>query len=79
MTKEEALTWIATVFDEPPEAIRPDTSRDAIRGWDSLGLLTLMADLAEKFQIQPDEKDIRALDSVQDILTLLKKHGALSG
>ena len=79
MTRDEALVWVATVFEEPPANVGPETLQDEIAGWDSLGLLTLMADLAEKFQIQLSENDIRGLASVKDILALLEQHGALSG
>ena len=78
MTQDEALIWVATVFEEPPENVRPETVKDEIRGWDSLGVLTLMADLDEKFQIQLTEQDIEGLEAVADILELLQKHGALS-
>ena len=78
MTRDEALAWVASVFDEPPSSVRLDTRRDEIAGWDSLGLLTLMADLDEKFQIQLNEKEIRGLVSVKDVFVLLEQRGALS-
>jgi acyl carrier protein len=78
MTRDEALVWVATVFEEPPENVRSETVKDEIRGWDSLGVLTLMADLDEKFQIQLSEEDIDGLAAVADILSLLKQRGVLS-
>jgi len=78
MTRDEALAWVATVFEEPPENVRPDTPRDEIGGWDSLGVLTLMADLDEKFDIRVSEKDMSAMTSVQDILDLLDRNGKLA-
>jgi acyl carrier protein len=78
MTRDETLAWLAGVFEEPVENVRPDTPRDAIGGWDSLGVLTLMADLDEKFDIRVSEKEMSAMTSVQDVLDLLNRHGKLS-
>ncbi len=78
MTREEALAWVAQVFEEPPANVRPDTPRDEIGGWDSLGVLTLMADLDEKFDIRVSEKDVAAMKRVQDILDLLERGGQLA-
>ena len=75
--REAALNWIATVFEEPVGNLRPETTRDQIRGWDSMGMLTLMADLDEKFKIQLDENDVTSLRTVGDLLELLARHGAL--
>jgi acyl carrier protein len=77
MTNDEALAWIARLFDERVENIRATTARDAIAGWDSLGMLTLMADLDEKFDIQVGEKETSEMVAVQDILDLLARHGKL--
>lgn len=78
MTRDEALAWVAQVFEESPGNVRPDTPRDEIGGWDSLGVLTLMADLDEKFDIRVSEKDVAALKRVQDILDLLERGGQLA-
>jgi acyl carrier protein len=78
MTNDEALVWIARLFDERVENIRANTARDAIAGWDSLGMLTLMADLDEKFDIQVGEKETSEMLAVQDILDLLARHGKLT-
>ena len=78
MTRDETLTWLAGVFEEPVENVRPDTPRDAIAGWDSLGVLTLMADLDEKFDIRVSEKEMSAMTTVQDVIDLLNRHGKLA-
>jgi acyl carrier protein len=76
MTRNDALQWLATVFDEPPENIKLDTPRDEISGWDSFGVLTLMADIDEKFGVQLTEKDSRGMKVVMDIFTFLERNGA---
>jgi acyl carrier protein len=77
MNQDEVLNWIATVFEEGGP-VHPGTSRDEIRGWDSMGMLTLMAGLDEKFQIQLDGDDVQNMRKVDDILALLRKSGALA-
>ena len=77
MNQKEALTWIAVLFEESPEKIQPDTKREAIKAWDSLGVLTLMAALDEEFDIVLTEEEMQTMQSVQDILNVLNKNGKI--
>jgi acyl carrier protein len=77
MNTQEALAWIAEVFEERPGRIVAATLRKDVPGWDSLGTLTLIAGLDERFDIQLSEQDIEALQSVTDLLDLLRRHAAL--
>ena len=77
MNQTEALTWIAVLFEEPPEKIQPDTPREAIPAWDSLGVLTLMAALDEEFDIVLTEEETQTIQSIQDILNVLSNHGKI--
>lgn len=77
MNTQDALSWIAEVFEESANRIDAATARTAIPGWDSLGTLSLIAGLDEKFDIQLDEKEIEAMTKVDDILALLRRQGAL--
>ena len=77
MTKEEALEWIAELFEESVENITPETPRDEIPAWDSLGILTLMARLDEDFEILLEEEEVQELRSVNDILEALRRHSKL--
>jgi acyl carrier protein len=77
MNNETALKWIAEVFNEPVSGITPDTSREDIPEWDSLGVLTLMADLDEKFDILLTADEMGAMTRVADILDVLQKHQKL--
>lgn len=69
----EVLAWVADIFETPVEKIRPETKREEIEAWDSLGILTLMARLDEEYSILLTEEEIQQLKSVQDILDLLRK------
>jgi acyl carrier protein len=77
MTQDEALAWIAEIFEEPPGSLKPDTTRDDIPTWDSMGVLALMAGMDEKFAILLTDDDIRSMSAVEDILAVLRKHGKL--
>jgi acyl carrier protein len=74
---QEALEWIAGVFEEPADRISADTMRPEILGWDSLGTLTLIAALDEQFDVHLSQKDIDAMNGVRDVLDLLRRNGKL--
>ncbi len=78
MTQKEALEWIARLFEEKPERVTPDTVRDDIPAWDSLGILTLMADLDSQLGIQLSDDEVQGMKSVKDILDILQRNGKLS-
>jgi acyl carrier protein len=78
MNLQEALSWISEIFEEPAGRITARTSRAEVPGWDSLGTLSLIAALDEKFNVQLDEQEIEAMTSVEDIFVVLRRHGALA-
>ena len=78
MNQEEALKWIADLFEEPENKLTPDSPREAIPAWDSLGVLTLMAVMDERFGIFLGDADLRAMTKVDHILDVLRKNGKLS-
>lgn len=73
----EILAWVAEVFETPVDKIRPDTKKDEIDAWDSLGILTLMARMDEDFHILLTEEEIQRLKSVGDIIDVLRKHDVM--
>jgi len=77
MTTEQALAWIADIFEEPVEAIKPETPRSAINAWDSLGTLTLMARMDEDFGILLNADDLLQFKTAGDLLDMMKRHGQL--
>ncbi|MBW6504135.1 acyl carrier protein [bacterium] len=77
MKQEEALLWIAEIFEEPIENVKPETLREAIPGFDSMGVLALMAALDQDFDIVLNEEDIRTIIKVGDILQILERNGKL--
>lgn len=77
MNEQEALNWIAELFEEPATNITPETNRKDIPAWDSLGMLTLMAALDEQFGIVVTEDEIAGFKKVEDLLNCLRKYGQL--
>lgn len=77
MKTEDALSWLAEVFEEQPGRITLDTLRKDIPTWDSLGTLTLIAGLDEKFDIHLSEAEIEGLEKVTDVLDILRRSGKL--
>ena len=75
MTTDEALQWVAEIFEAQPEEVTATSSRNAIGGWDSLGMISLMAGLDERFNIQLTDTDMRNLQCVNDILDILRQRG----
>lgn len=78
MNQDEAVAWLAEIFDEPVENLQPATLRDSILMWDSLGMLELMAGLDERFAITLDDDEMLAMKSVDDILAILRRHEKLN-
>jgi acyl carrier protein len=74
----EILTWVADVFEVPADGLGPDTKRDQIDAWDSLGILTLIARMDEDFQVLLTEDEIQRLRSVGDIIEVLRQHGRVA-
>ncbi len=75
MTVDEALAWIAELFEESADNISLETQRGDIDAWDSLGTLTLMARLDEDFEILLEEDEVQEIRTVSDIIAVLQKHG----
>ena len=74
ISENEALEWIAELFEEEPGRIIPEVKREEIPAWDSLGVLTLMAGLDNDFGIVLSDDDMMNMEMVSDILDILKQH-----
>ena len=77
MNQEEAINWIAGMFNESASDLSPDTLREDIPEWDSLGVLTLMAEMDEKFGIILSDEDTEKMTRVDDLLQTLRENGKL--
>ena len=77
MSVEEALAWIAGIFEAPQSSIRAATARADIPAWDSLGHLILLSALDKRYGIRLDRTELACVSSVQQILNILASHGRL--
>jgi acyl carrier protein len=75
---DQALDWVAELFEEHRENVTETTAREDIPAWDSLGQLVLMSALDERFGIRLLQDELSKLASVRDILEILRKNGRLS-
>lgn len=78
MTRDEALKWLAGIFEEDPAGIAPETPREDIPTWDSLGVLTLMAELDQKCGILLTEQELKSMARIDDILQVMNARGKLA-
>ncbi len=79
ITKDEALAMLADCFMAEAGSLGPETARDAIAGWDSMGALMFIAELDERFGIELTAEDSRAMTRVADALDFLRARGVLVG
>lgn len=77
MTESEALDWLAVLFDESPGSLARDTPREDVPSWDSVGTLTLMAEMDSRFGVLLSDTDLRGLLKVSDVLDILARNGHL--
>ena len=78
MMQRDGVEWIAKLFEISPELLTPDTRRDAIAAWDSLGVLTLMASLDSDFGILLTDDDVQGIKKVGDILDVMQRNGKIT-
>jgi acyl carrier protein len=78
MTLNEALEMIAGFFEAPLSSIKPETLREEITGWDSMGFLTLMAEFDDRFSILLTAPQLEKMQKIDDILQVLRDHSLLS-
>ena len=77
MTEPEALALLAECFMDSPENLTPQTPRESVAGWDSMGALMFMAELDERFGIALSADESKAMASVGDALKYLRDQGVL--
>ena len=78
ITMEEAIEMFADIFEEPLEHIQLDTRRENIVGWDSLGVLSLMAEFDLRFNISFSSGELEELNGINDLITILRNNHFLS-
>jgi acyl carrier protein len=60
-----------TSFDIDPQSVTMETTADDVPGWDSVGHLSLGANLEETFGISLDVDDLMEMESVRKIVAII--------
>ncbi len=78
ITTPDAIKMLSEILEEPVENLAPEVLRDDVYGWDSLGALSLMAELDDRFGIMLTADESREMTCIDDVLQLLRRHGYLA-
>lgn len=70
LTKKLAL--LEETLDTDEGALKPETVLDDLESWDSLAMLSLIAMLDEEFGKTITGKELKALNTVADILAYME-------
>jgi acyl carrier protein len=66
---------IARVFKVDPDELDDSSSRDTIKGWDSMAHLTLILELEAEYKVSIAIADAMEMVSVEKIKLLLRNYG----
>ena len=72
--KEEINKIIAGVAEVPEESINLKTNLIADLDLESLDLVTLVSEIENKYQIEIPDKEIKKIQTVEDIVNFLSSH-----
>lgn len=78
MSTSEAIAWFAEIFETTESEISSETRQQDIEGWDSMGVLTLMAELDDRFSINLDQDELESINSINDLLDVLRNNNVLT-
>lgn len=72
--KEEIIKIIAGVAEVPEESINLKTNLIADLDLESLDLVTLVSEIENKYQLEIPDKEIKKIQTVEDIVNILSSH-----
>lgn len=73
MTTEEKLALLEETFDMDEGSLEPDMALDDIDEFDSIAKLSLIVLMDDEFGKTIKSDDIKALETVQDILDMMEE------
>ena len=71
----QVVSLLADVFQAELSPSIEDLTQDEVEAWDSFNHLRLVSELEDIFEIAIDDEDIPDMLSLQQIKTLLQRHG----
>lgn len=72
--EEEIIKIIAGVAEVPEESINLKTNLTADLDLESLDLVTLVSEIENKYQLEIPDKEIKKIQTVEDIVNFLSSH-----
>lgn len=72
--QEEIIKIIAGVAEVPEESINLKTNLIADLDLESLDLVTLVSEIENKYQLEIPDKEIKKIQTVEDIVNFLSSH-----
>ncbi|MGI6790886.1 acyl carrier protein [Aminivibrio sp.] len=69
---EEKLALIAEALDAEKELIKQQVALEELEEWDSMGIIAVISMLDKKYKVQLKADQIKALKTVNDILTYMQ-------
>ena len=78
ISTSEAIAWFAEMFETSASEISVESQQQDIEGWDSMGVLTLMAELDDRFSINLGQDELESIDSIGDLLDVLRNNNVLA-
>lgn len=72
--KEKVIKIIASVAEVPEESINLNTNLIADLDLESLDLVTLVSEIENKYELEIPDKEIKKIQTVEDIVNFLSSH-----
>ena len=69
---EEKLALIAEALDAEKELIKQQVALEELEEWDSMGIIAVISMLDKKYKVQLKADQIKALKTVNDILSYMQ-------
>jgi acyl carrier protein len=73
VTRAEALAVLETALDAPPGSITEETELDSVKGWDSVGQLSVMAAYDAGVGVVLPPPKIASCRTAAELLELIKE------
>lgn len=71
---KEVIKLIASVAEVEEESINLSSNLILDVGLESLDIVTLISEFEKKYQIRIHDKDIKSLQTIEDIVNYIKEH-----
>ena len=72
--KKEVIKIIANIMEMPEKKIKMENTLIGDLDLESLDIVTLIAELEEKYQIEIPDKEIKKMQTVEDVVNYLEAH-----